>query len=103
MNSNNIWTEEDKKILDIVLEEWFSEFLSIFKKLKKEEVENFIFYSKCSFIYHNVFFKEYQLIQNHPNWNEWEHLVKQFYLKKCSSRRLSVPFLPIPPYLPNPK
>jgi hypothetical protein len=86
--NNNIWTEEDEKMLEVVLNEWLSEFLIIFKSIKKTDLDNFIFYAKSSFIYHNLFYKEYKLIKNHPDWNHWENLVKQFYLKKC--RRFSI-------------
>lgn len=93
-NHINIWSEEDQKLLEIVLEEWLSEFQIIVKKLKKTDLDNFLFYTKSSFSYHNIFYHEYQLIKNHPNWNEWENLVKQFYLNKCNisiySRRSSI-------------
>jgi len=84
------WSDDEVKILEMVLEEWFEEFRKIFSKNKKSDVDNFVFYAKHSFMYNNVFRYAVQIINNHKNWEEWEERVIQFYLKKCIFRRISI-------------
>jgi len=81
---NNKWSNEEEKKLKMVLEEWLSEFKLIFYKTKIKDIENFILYSKYSFEYHNVFRYAYEIINAHPNWDEWENLVRNFYILACN-------------------
>ena len=89
--TKNIWNIDEQKILEMVLEEWLLEFQTIFKKSKKSDLDNFIFYARSSFIHNNVFRYAYHLLNNHPNWDDWENLVRQFYLKRCGTyRKISI-------------
>lgn len=87
------FSQEEEKILENIFEEWFSEFRIIFKKNKKEDIDNFIFYAKNSFIYNNVFRYAHKIIQNHPKWEEWEKYAKQFYYKSCFTKEDQVYYL----------
>lgn len=81
---NNKWSIEEEKQLNMVLEEWFSEFKLIFYKTKIKDIENFISYAKYSFQFHNVFRYADKIINSHPNWDEWEILVRNFYIVACN-------------------
>ena len=75
--------KEEEKILESIFEEWISEFRMIFKKNKISDIDNFLFYAKNSLICYNVFRYAYEVIDNHPNWEEWEEYARQFYYKSC--------------------
>jgi|LauGreDrversion4_2_1035121.scaffolds.fasta_scaffold05967_5 hypothetical protein len=81
------FSKEEEKILETVFEEWLEEFRTIFKKNKRNDIDNFLFYAKHSFIEYNVFRYAYELIDNHPKWEDWEDYARQFYYKSCIYKR----------------
>lgn len=81
------FSKEEQKILDSIFEEWLSEFRTIFKKNKRNDIDNFLFYTKHSFIKYNVFRYAYDLINNHQNWEDWEEYAREFYYKSCVYNR----------------
>lgn len=84
-DTKNIWTDDEQKILQMVMKEWYKEFQTIFRENKKSDLDNFLCYSRNSFIYKNIFCYAYEILKNHNNWYEWENYVKEFYIRKCIS------------------
>jgi len=86
----SVFSPEEEKIIEMVVEEWLGEFRTIFRNNKKSDIDNFLFYAKNSFIHKNVFRYAKEVIDAHPNWDDWQEYIRKIYLKNCIYRRKSI-------------
>lgn len=75
----SVFSPQEEKIIEMVAEEWLEEFHTIFKK---SDIDNFLFYAKNSFIQKNVFCYAKEVIDTHPNWDDWQEYIRKIYRRK---------------------